>query len=412
MGERTVRKLAPDDALGALRSINTAFLQASETNEDAATWLQDHWDFDRAWGAFEEGEVCGTARTFASRLRLPGLRDVPVSCLTSVTVLPTHTRRGHLNRMMRAHLDAAVDAGEVASLLVAAEWPIYGRYGYGPYCDFVEWEVDTAVAEVPGEPVGSLRLVGVEELDKAAAIVLERHQAVTPGCIERPELYRNLASGLLPRPWEKKEGRVNVVHHGVDGEPDAFARYDPKERWNGMRPQNRLEVADLVAATPEAERELWRYLVDVDLVDVVSWSGPTTSAVRYAFADARAARQKGRWDFIWARILDVPACLSARSYAVVDRLVLDVVDGFMDRGGRFVLDAGPSGATCERAATAPADLTLDIATLGAGWLGGTDLRELAPGGGRWAVDEYTPGALDRLAALLRWHQSPACATDF
>ena len=67
------------------------------------------------------------------RLRLPGGGDLPVSCLTQVTVLPTHTRRGHLTRLMRAQLEAAVEAGEAASLLIAAEWPIYGRFGYGPY---------------------------------------------------------------------------------------------------------------------------------------------------------------------------------------------------------------------------------------------------------------------------------------
>ena len=64
---------------------------------------------------------------------------------------------------MRAQLDAAVEAGEVASVLVAAEWPIYGRFGYGPYSEWGEWEVDLAEAEVLGVPVGSCEIVEADD---------------------------------------------------------------------------------------------------------------------------------------------------------------------------------------------------------------------------------------------------------
>lgn len=413
MGDRTVRNLASDEDLrAALRSIHTAFLSAKDVTDEAVAWVGQRWDPERSWAAFDEGELCGTARTFASRLRLPGLGHVPVSCLTSVTVLPTHTRRGHLTRMMRAQLEAAVEAGEVASVLVAAEWPIYGRFGYGPYSEWIEWKVDTRLASVSGEPVGSCRLVDAAELEKVAAVVLARQQAVTPGSIERPPWLVALSSGADQRPWETHEGRMRVVHLDADDEPDAYAVYDPKERWDGMRPSNRLEIEDLVAASPEAERELWRYLVDVDLVEVVQWHGSPTSVLRWGFGNGRAARQEGRWDHIWARLLDVPACLGARAYSSSGRVVLEVVDQFLGRGGRFVLDAGPDGVTCSPAGSHSAEVTLDVAALGAGWVGGSDLRHLAAGGGRWSIDEHTPGAVARLAALLRWHQTPYCSTDF
>lgn len=408
-----------DDLRDAMRSIVTAFLSGKDITDDDVAWVRGRWDRDRTWLATDGGEICGTARTFPSALRLPGLTSVPVSCLTSVTVLPTHTRRGHLSRMMRAQLDAAVEAGEVASLLVAAEWPIYGRFGYGPYSEWAAWEVDRSHATVAGEPFGSLRLVDGPGLEKAAAAVLARQQAVTVGSIERPGWLVAVSSGADPRPWDKKEGQVRVVHYDADGEPDGYAQYDAKEHWTGMRPTNRLEVDDLVAVSPQAEKELWRYLVDVDLVEVVKWDGSPTSVLPYALVDGRGARQVGRWDHIWARPLDVPACLTARAYARADRLVLEVVDGFLGRGGRFVLDASPEGASCERvtadggAGGAPAaDLTLDIATLGAGWVGGTDLRLLSAGGGRWSIDEHTLGAVERLATLLRWHETPYCTTDF
>ena len=411
-----VRNVASDDDIrGALTCLLTAFHEARDVNDESVAWVAQRWDRARSWIAVDadDGTVCGTTRTFASRLRLPGLSDVPVSCLTSVTVLPTHTRRGNVTELMRAQLSHAIEAGEVASLLIAAEWPIYGRFGYGVMSEWVEWEVDTAIASVVAPRFGSLRLVDAATLEKAASVVLARQQAVTVGSIERPPWFTAMTTGADPRPWEKHEGQKRLVHYDDDGEPDAFAQYTPKERWDGMRPQTRLEVQDLVAVSPAAERELWRYLAGVDLVDRVTWNGAPTSVLPWTMANGRAARQEGRWDHIWARVLDVPACLSARSYATSGRIVLEVVDGFMGRGGRFVLDASPAGATCVAAGGGEsADVTLDVAALSAGWVGGTDLRVAAAGGGLWAVDEHRVGALAQLASLLRWYETPYCSTDF
>jgi hypothetical protein len=92
--------------------------------------------------------------------------------------------------------------------------------------------------------------------------------------------------------------------------------------------------------------------------------------------------------------------------------VLEVVDSFLGvASGRWALDASPEGATCERT-DAAADVTLDVAALGAIWVGGADLRELAAGGGRWAIDEHRADAIASAAALFRWHETPYCSTDF
>lgn len=408
--ECTVRNVETDDEVATyLRGMMTAFLAKREITPEAAAWYRERWDLSRTWIAFDSDTQCGTTRTFPSTLRLPGLASLPVSCLTQVTVLPTHTRRGHLARLMRAQLEAAVEAGEAASVLVAAEWPIYGRFGYGPYGEWVQWEVDVPHAEVLGMAVGSCEIVEPADLDVAAEAVLARQQADTSGCIERPRDLRLRASGVDPSPLDDTEkSRVWVVHRDDAGQPDGFAVYDVKDHWEGMRPQSTVKVQDMAFVDAVAERELWRYLLDLDLVTKVTWSGAPTSGVRHILANGRAARQTQRWDHIWARILDVPACLTARAYAAADGLVIEVVDPFMGRGGRFALDVDPDGSSCEPT-TASASLTLPVAALGAAWMGGTDLRRLAAAG---TIDEHAPGALDRLASTLRWHQTPWCATDF
>lgn len=408
-----MRTISSDEEVrDALRCLHTAFLHRADVNDELVAWVRGRWEPDRTWAVYDDGELCGTTRTFRSGLRLPGLGEVPASCLTSVTVLPTHTRRGHLGRLMRAQLAHAVEAGEPVSVLIAAEWPIYGRYGYGPATEWAEWKVDTELAQVVGGRVGACALVDAATLEKAAAAVLARQQAVTPGSIERPAWMVASVSGADPWPGEKHEGRQRVVHYDAAGEPDAYAVYDPKDRWDGMRPRGVVKVEDLVAATPEGERELWRYLAGVDLVAELEWGGAPTSVLRWTLTDGRAARQEGRWDHVWARLLDVPACLSARAYASSGTVVIDVVDPLLGRGGRFRLDASPDGASCEPVGGGgvSADVTLPVSALSAAWLGGTDLRVLAAGA--WAVDEHTPGSVAALAALLRWHETPYCSTDF
>ena len=408
--ERTVRNIETDEEIAAyLRGMMTSFLAKREVTDEWIEWVRPRWDLSRVWAAFDGDKQCGTTRTFPSTVRLPGLSAVPVSCLTQVTVLPTHTRRGHLSRLMRTQFEAAIDAGEVASLLIAAEWPIYGRFGYGPSSEWVQWDVDVDQAQVVGEPVGNSEIVEPPELDAAAAEVLARQQERTPGCIERPESLRRRASGVDPSPYDEPEKtRVWIVHRDGTGAPDGYAVYDVKEHWDGMRPASTVKVEDMAFVDEIAERELWRYLLDIDLVTKVSWGGSPTSVIRHVLANGRGAIQAGRWDHIWARILDVSACLTARSYASPGRVVVEVVDPFLGRGGRYALDVSTEGASCEATAES-AEVTLPIAALGAAWVGGTDLRTVAAAG---TLDEHTPGSLDRLASILRWHQTPWCATDF
>ena len=73
-------------------------------------------------------------------------RDIHVSA--------THRRQGLLSRMMAAELGAAAGRGEPLAALIAAEWPIYGRYGFGPAAEGSSWYLDARSAafirELPG----------------------------------------------------------------------------------------------------------------------------------------------------------------------------------------------------------------------------------------------------------------------
>src|SRR4051812_40613740 len=97
-------------------------------------------DLARTFGAFDLGRPVATYRSFATELTVPG-GFVAACAVSAVTVLPTHRRRGLLSRLMRDDLAAARERGEPVAVLIASEWPIYGRFGFGAAADAVELEL-------------------------------------------------------------------------------------------------------------------------------------------------------------------------------------------------------------------------------------------------------------------------------
>ena len=104
--------------------------------EDAASWdamLARTWDPHRAWGVRDRDRWVATLYTLDRTLTVPGLDGateiVRADALTAVTVAATHRRRGLLTQMLDRSLAAARERGDPVSILIAAEWPIYGRCG-------------------------------------------------------------------------------------------------------------------------------------------------------------------------------------------------------------------------------------------------------------------------------------------
>ena len=97
---------------------------------------------ERTLGAFDGGRCVATFRSFAQELTVVGGRLVPADAISNVTVTSTHRRRGLLTRMMARDLAAAKERGDVVATLIAAEYPIYGRYGFGPATNATEWTIE------------------------------------------------------------------------------------------------------------------------------------------------------------------------------------------------------------------------------------------------------------------------------
>lgn len=389
-------------------------LMGSPPEPDMVESRQKEWDLDRCFAAFDDsGRMCGTTRTFATELTVPG-GTTPAGAVSGVGVLPTHRRQGNLNALMQVQLADSIERGEPLSVLVAAEYPIYGRYGYGPTTEACGIRLDApAPDEWLAAPTGRVELADNDTFRGAVRELYDLVRHAIPGHIAYDDEYWDVLLGDQAASWSSDKDRLRKAPRALwrDGDDRVLgaALYSVTESWERNRPNGTLSTDLFLAATDEAERELIRFLSSVDWVRAVRVGvRPVDDPLPLMLRDGRGATLIDRSDHIWARILDVPAALSARRYATAARLVLEVVDPLGLTGGRFALDAGPDGVDCAPT-DSPADLVVPVAALGAAYLGGQSWGRLAAAG--W-VDESRPGAIADASALFSVPRAPFCAMTF
>ncbi|WP_455350997.1 GNAT family N-acetyltransferase [Streptomyces sp. SYSU K217416] len=410
-----VRTVAESEFPDWIRALNTGFLRPPGVTDEEAEARRARADLARVQGAFEAGRCVATFRSFAQELTAVGGAALPASAVSNVTVSATHRRRGLLSRMMAADLAAAKERGDVVSTLIAAEYPIYGRYGYGPATWTTEWEVDVPRAGLdprwagPGDG-GRIDLVDGAEVRKTGPGLHGRLRAFRHGVVSRDEHDWNQSTGLDRQPSKPWTEPFYAVYRSAGGEVEGLVAYRSDDSWGDNKiPQNTATVLDLIAVTPAAERALWHFLCSVDwIVKVRSGYRAPDDLLPLLLPDPRAARVVTHADLLWVRLLDVVRALEARTYPVPGTLVLEVGDPAGLAGGRFRLDASPEGASCAPT-TQSADLTLGVGELGALYLGDESAVRLAALG---RVAEESKGAAALADALFRTPRRPWCPDIF
>jgi predicted acetyltransferase len=366
-------------------------------------------DLARTWGAFDGERVVGTLRSFSTPLTVPGPAELEVTALTNVTVAATHRRQGLLTSMITGDLHDAVDRGDPLSILIAAEYGIYGRFGYGPAIDGARYSIDTDACRFTLRPPGTVEFVDEATLRTEAPPIYERYRVAQPGAIGRSAAWWDRSLHQVEVPGSEPNKGYQVLYRSPSGEPAGYVRYQAEQKWDGMRPRSVVTVDELVAVTDDAYNRLWQYCCEVDLVTTVqAGDRPVDEALVWSLADGRAIHQTGRYDFVWMRVLDVCGALSRRVYGTEGRVVIEVTDPMGFAAGRFVLDGGPAGATCT-VTSESAQLSLPVEALGSLYMGGVSLRSLAVGG---MVSEHVPGALSVVDAMFRSLATPWCSTWF
>ncbi|MGC4109269.1 MAG: GNAT family N-acetyltransferase [Nocardioides sp.] len=342
-------------------------------------------------------------------------RAVPVAGLTWVGVHPDQRRRGVLSAMMRHHFEQTRSEGVHLSVLHASEAGIYGRQGYG----LASWELTVEAGRGTTFTAPHLE-------DEAAAIttrlatvdddgMAERRRRVDLDMLETnvgtivgaPEFYQDLS---YVNDEERREGEPGRVMLAVrDGRDIGYAVFRRKHKWPNSRPAAEVTVHGLFGG-PAARLALVRRLTDLDLSGSVTISGIAAGDPLLSWVQGpRGLGDVKPYDSLWVRLVDLPAALAARGYEADCDVTVEVSDDSAPwNAGRWRIRV-EDGAADVTATDGDADLALPVTALGAAYLGGTNLAELARAG---VVDERRPGSARDLWRAFRTDLGPFAARGF
>lgn len=400
-----VRPSTSDDEVGAALNAIGHYFGHDYGVEDGARFAQ--WiERERMFAAYD-GDLCvGGAGALSYRMSVPG-GDAPTAGVTVVGVLPTHRRRGVLTKMMRALLDDARARGDVLAYLWASEATIYPRFGFGLASVMGEMTLprDRARFAQPFEPRGVVRLVDEEEAVRLFPPLYEQVYAQRPGLSSRSQAWWSKRR-LHDDPERRRgSGPLNRALLELDGEPAGYVLYKVEQSWSGGSSSGKVNVIEAVAPTPEAARELWRWLLDFDWTSqFVADLLPLDHELFLLLAEPRRMRFQLN-DGVWVRPVDVAGALAARSYRDAEPVVLEVTDAFLpDNAGRYRVGAGGVERT-----SGAADLRLDVTGVGSVYLGGHSFADLVRAS---RAEELTDGAARRGDDVFRTDVQPWCAEIF
>lgn len=404
MTDRSIRTLDATE----IRSAHTLFrasLHAPPLTDERWQRARRTYQDGRTFGAFQNDTLIGTARSIDTTLTVPG-GTVPMAAVTGVGVRADRTRRGVLTDLMTVQLTDCAERGVPVAGLHASEAVIYGRYGYGIATHVRNRRLERRRAEVRASAPadGEVELYDLDAALELLPAVYARIARSRVGMLDRTEHFWPM--------WEShyraESGLMRLaVHRGSDG-PDGYASYRVVTE-DVADDVAVMYVEDMAAATPAAYADLWRALLRVDLVTRIEsrWQ-PVGVPLEALLTDYRAVTTTSVDDDLWLRLVDVPAALNARGYAGDDAVVFEVSDPILKRNsGRYRLAA----AGCEPT-TEPAQLALDVDTLGMLYLGGWRVADLAAVG---RIEVTAAGAADDAlgaAHRLVTDSSPWCGSFF
>ena len=384
-----IRSPSEDELRQAMKAVEAAF--GEEQKEE---------DLDR----HQKAIPVGTTASLPFELTVPG-GAVAAGGVTWVGVLPSHRRRGILRQMMKRQLDDLRERGEPLAILWASEAAIYGRFGYGISAPTVQLDADRSrfsLRDDPG-PKGAVRLIDREEAARVLPPIYDAVRARVPGFTSRSELLWDLYRLADPEHWRRGAGPKFYAVLEFDGEPVGYALYRIKLDWQEGFAKSQVKVVETCTTSDAAERELWRFLFGIDLIERIQGRHDPGSPLFLMVVDPRSLKLRVT-EGLWLRLVDLDAALTGRTYATDDSVVMDVRDELCPwNAGRWRMgtDAGRTDDDVE--------LELDVADLASAYLGAFDFGRLAAA---QRVRELKSGALARATELFRTSRPPFCPEDF
>ncbi|MEV6069993.1 GNAT family N-acetyltransferase [Nocardia sp. NPDC052001] len=323
---------------------------------------------ERAIVAVDGDRIVGHTVDRTMTVTVPGENTIRACGVSAVTVAPTHRRRGILRALYTEQHARTEAEGIPLTMFTASEGTIYGRFGYGPATVASEITIDRRKAEFrPGTPdPGGVRTATLADSQDHIREVYDRWRRLVPAGQDRPDANWNIWFGDPDR-YRDGASTLFVLTH-----PDGYVLY--RRQWRDH--ESVALVSEFKAVTPEAHIALWRVLLSLDLLDKIEADLVDDDPLPFLVTDPRLVRTKSRYDGLWARVMDVPAALTARTYREDLDTVLAVDDPFREAGGTFALRVRDGVAECERTDRA-AEIELGIDVLSSLYFGAHRARVFA-----------------------------------
>ena len=351
-------------------------------------------------------------------VRVPGRgarAAVPCAGLTYVGVHPDHRRRGILTAMLRHHLEQVHETpGTHVSALHASEPAIYGRHGYGLASLQLEVSLSTGTTLVAPHLEEAAAGVRTQTVTATDAGVLDRVRrchlasAELGAVVGEVGYYERVLHPVREALRDKEPWRVMFARR--DGEDVGFAAFQRSHRWEEGRPAGDLDVWTLIG-DPATRLALWRRLLDLDLIGTVKvGTVGADDPVLHWVAGPRGATKVSMSDNLWVRLVDLPEALQGRSWGAPCAVAVAVTDRAAPwNAGSWLLEADGSGSASVTPTSGDPEISLDVAHLGAAYLGGGNLAAAHRAG---LVTEHRSGAVTELWRAMRTDVAPSGAVLF
>lgn len=334
-----------------------------------------------------------------------------VECLVvqGIAVRPSHRRNGLLKNMMRHRLDEAREQGVGSAVLTASEGTIYARYGFGVVIRQTDIEVDTARFRIRGDvhvAPGSIEFVHPSFLEGHFERISLAHQEQYRGAHGRLEEHRLGFTGA----WDRREEGPSrdlraVVHFNDADEPDGFAVF--KHRGWDSSPVI-TDVQQVCSPDPAIDRALWQALVDIDLVEKLTYEySYYGDPLPLSLVDSRAVTARKSSDSVWLRILDLPTATSERGFESDGSVVLHVEDSMGYCQGTWRISVSDGRGRAEPSQE-EAGVRLGVDTLASLWFGDRTAVTLASAG----LVHGDPASIAALSQLFATSHAPVNLSSF
>lgn len=277
------------------------------------------------WIAEDGGEIAGACLLLSMRQWISGVA-MPMMGLGVVTTALTHRRRGVAGRMVEAGLRKARERGDLVSALYPFRVAYYGGLGYGLAGETHRYVLPpTSLPDSPDDR-RRMRLVRTPADRKTLQELYARGARLQTGQVERSEH----AWGYVLEGDER--AALLYVAEGGQAEGYVVVRY----RADLPITDRLLEVEERMWLTPAARRGIYGWLSSMgDQWPRVGYNAHPGERFEDVIAEPRLPPgAAGGWH-LWFpsatllrgpmfRLLNVPAALSARNYALVDDFAVEL----------------------------------------------------------------------------------------